>query len=148
TEREAFLLALLACAGAAAVGVWLITVRGWPVAVFGLLGLIGGLGYTAPPFQYKYRALGLPLVFLLMGPLMVVGAYYVISGGYSWEALVASLPVGLLVGAILHGNEWRDISDDARAGIRTFSIVAGRRVAHTGYLTLVVGAYIALALAV
>ena len=33
-----------------------------------------GWGYTAPPLQYKYRALGLPLVFLLMGPLMVVGA--------------------------------------------------------------------------
>jgi 1,4-dihydroxy-2-naphthoate polyprenyltransferase len=148
TEREAFLLAGLACAGAAAIGLWLILARGWPVAAFGLLGLVGGVGYTAPPFQYKYRALGLPLVFLLMGPLMVVGAYYVITGAFGWSALVASLPVGLLVGAILHGNEWRDISDDARAGIRTFSILAGRRAAHAGYLSLVVGAYIALALAV
>ena len=148
TEREAFTLAYLAFAGAAAIGVGLILARGWPVAALGLLGLVGGFGYTAPPFEYKFRALGLPLVFLLMGPLMVIGAYFVVTGTFSWEAVIASVPVGLLVTAILHGNEWRDISDDARAGIRTFSIAAGRRAAHLGYLTLVVGAYIVLALAV
>jgi len=64
------------------------------------------------------------------------------------QALVASVPVGLLVTAILHGNEWRDIGDDARAGINTFSIAAGRRAAHIGYLALVVGAYMVLAIAV
>jgi 1,4-dihydroxy-2-naphthoate octaprenyltransferase len=148
SEREAFALAAAAFAGAAAVGVGLILARGWPVAVLGLLGLVGGFGYTAPPLQYKFHALGLPLVFLLMGPLMVGGAYYVVTGTITWAALVVSLPVGLLVTAILHGNEWRDVSDDARAGISTLSIRAGRRAAHLLYLTLVVGAYVALALAV
>jgi len=54
----------------------------------------------------------------------------------------------LVVAAILHGNEWRDVSEDARAGGVTFSIRAGRRVAHAGYLALVVGAYLALGVAV
>jgi 1,4-dihydroxy-2-naphthoate octaprenyltransferase len=148
SEREAFALAGVAFAGAAAIGVGLVAARGWPVVVLGLLGLAGGFGYTAPPLQYKFHALGLPLVFLLMGPLMVVGAYYVIAGAFSWQALVVSLPVGLLVAAILHGNEWRDLSEDARAGISTLSIRAGRRVAHLLYVSLVVGAYLALAMAV
>jgi 1,4-dihydroxy-2-naphthoate polyprenyltransferase len=148
SEREAFVLAGVAFAGAAAIGVGLVAARGWPVVVLGLLGLAGGFGYTAPPLQYKFHALGLPLVFLLMGPLMVVGAYYVIAGAFSWQALVVSLPVGLLVAAILHGNEWRDLSEDARAGISTLSIRAGRRVAHLLYVSLVVGAYLALAMAV
>ena len=148
SEREAFALVGVAFGGAAAIGVWLLAVRGWPVALLGLLGLVGGFGYTAPPLEYKFRALGLPLVFLLMGPLMVVGGYYVVAGTFSWRAVVASLPVGLLVTAILHGNEWRDVSDDARAGGSTLSIRAGRRVAHALYLSLVVGAYLALALAV
>jgi 1,4-dihydroxy-2-naphthoate octaprenyltransferase len=148
TEREAFALVGAAFAAAAAMGVGLVAARGWPVVVLGLLGLVGGFGYTAPPLQYKFRALGLPLVFLLMGPLMVVGAYYVVAGAFSWQALVVSLPVGLLVAAILHGNEWRDLSDDARAGISTLSIRTGRRVAHRLYVSLVVGAYLALALAV
>jgi 1,4-dihydroxy-2-naphthoate polyprenyltransferase len=148
SEREAFALATVAFALAAGIGVALIVARGWWVAAFGVAGLIGGYGYTAPPLQYKYRALGLPLVFLLMGPLMVLGAYYVVTGGFSWGAVAISVPVGLLVTAILHGNEWRDISEDARAGIATFSIRAGRRVAHVGYVALVVGAYLALAMAI
>jgi 1,4-dihydroxy-2-naphthoate polyprenyltransferase len=147
-EREAFALAAVAFAAGAAVGLWLVAARGWPVAVLGLLGLIGGFGYTAPPLEYKFHALGPPLVFLLMGPLMVVGAYYVTSGAWSWEALLVSLPVGLLVTAILHGNEWRDVSEDARAGISTLSIRTGRRAAHALYLALVIGAYLVLSLAV
>ena len=148
SEHEAFALAAGAFVGAMAIGLWLVAERGWPVAVLGLLGLVGGLGYTAPPLEYKFHALGPPLVFLLMGPLMVVGSYYVSSGTFTWAALVASLPVGLLVTAILHGNEWRDVSEDARAGISTLSIRAGRHFAHELYLALVIGAYLVLALAV
>ena len=148
SEHEAFALAGAAFLGSAVIGLWLMVARGWPVAVLGALGLIGGFGYTAPPLEYKFRALGPPLVFLLMGPLMVVGAYYVSSGTFTWAALVASLPVGLLVTAILHGNEWRDVSEDARAGISTVSIRVGRQFAHELYLTLVIGAYLVLALAV
>jgi 1,4-dihydroxy-2-naphthoate octaprenyltransferase len=148
SEREAFVLAGTAFVLSVAIGIGLILARGWVVAAFGLVGLLGGIGYTAPPLQYKYRALGLPLVFLLMGPLMVTGGYYVVTGRFDWRALVMSIPVGLLVAAILHGNEWRDIADDARAGITTFSIRAGRRAAHIGYVSLVVGAYMALAMTV
>jgi 1,4-dihydroxy-2-naphthoate octaprenyltransferase len=148
TEREAFVLALIAFVAAALVGVWLAIERGWPVIALGLAGLLGGWGYTAPPLEYKFRALGLPLVFVLFGPLSVVGAYYVITGEFDPATLAVSAPVGLLVTAILHGNEWRDISEDARAGGVTFSIRAGRRIAHQGYLALVVGAYLALGVAV
>ncbi|MFO7167389.1 MAG: LLM class flavin-dependent oxidoreductase [Chloroflexota bacterium] len=147
-EREAFALVGAAFALAAALGVALATIRGWPIIGLGLLGAVGGYGYTAPPLQYKYRALGLPLVFLLMGPLMVVGGYFAASGAWSAQALLLSLPIGLLVTAILHGNEWRDITDDARSGGSTFAIRFGRRVAHTTYVALVVGAYIVLGLGV
>jgi 1,4-dihydroxy-2-naphthoate octaprenyltransferase len=148
SEREAFSIVGIAFALAAVIGVWLIMERGWPILALGVAALLGGYGYTAPPFQYKYRAIGIPLVFLLMGPLMVVGGYYAVTGTFRWEALALSVPVGLLVAAILHGNEWRDISDDARMGMATFSIRYGRRAAYYVYITLVVGAYVALSLAV
>jgi 1,4-dihydroxy-2-naphthoate octaprenyltransferase len=147
-ERAAFFLSGLAFAAVAAIGVALIVIRGWPLAVIGMVGLIGGWGYTAPPLQYKYRAAGLPLVFLLMGPCMVLGGYFAVTGTLSGAAAVASLPIGFLVTAILQGNEWRDIADDARAGISTISIKTGRRVAHNLYVVLLLGAFLTLAAAV
>ena len=139
TERAALGGPFVAFALAVAVGLYLVALRGPAIVVLGVLGLVGGYGYTAPPLQYKYHALGVPLVFLLMGPLMVVGSYFAITGVWAPQALVLSIPVGLLVAAILHGNEWRDISEDTRAGIVTLSSRIGRDWAHYGYVALVLG---------
>src|SRR5207247_6328450 len=64
SEREAFAIVLIAFILATGIGVWLAFERGWPVIALGLAGLIGGWGYTAPPLEYKFRALGPPLVFV------------------------------------------------------------------------------------
>jgi 1,4-dihydroxy-2-naphthoate octaprenyltransferase len=148
SERGAYALAMGAFALATLLGVALIIARGLPIAVLGLLGLAAGYFYTAPPFQYKYRALGVPLVFVLMGPIMTMGGYFAASGSWSLNALVLSIPVGCLVAAILHGNEWRDISEDTRAGIVTLSARIGKEFAHYAYLGLILGAYMTLAMAV
>ncbi len=148
SERAAFVAAFGAFGLAVVVGVVLVALRGLPIVGLGLLGLAAGYFYTAPPFQYKFHALGVPLVFVLMGPLMVEGTYFAVAGSWSVTALVLSVPVGLLVAAILHGNEWRDIGEDTRAGIVTLSSRVGRDWAHYSYVGLVLGAYIALGLAV
>ena len=148
TERGAFTLAFGAFLLAIVIGLYLIALRGPAIVVLGLIGLAGGYFYTAPPFQYKFHALGVPLVFVLMGPLMVVGSYFAITGEWSVTALIVSIPVGCLVAAILHGNEWRDIGEDTRAGIVTLSSRVGREWAHYSYVGLVLAAYISLGLTV
>src|SRR5438105_8102781 len=148
SEREAFTVAWAGFAIALALGLVLIAARGWPILLLGLLGFGGGYFYTAPPFQYKYRALGLPLVFTLMGPVMVVGGYYATTGGFDPRLLVVSIPVGLLVTAILHGNEWRDVAEDSRHGFTTLSAQLGRDAAHWIYVMLVLGAYVAVGIGV
>ena len=148
SERDAFVVAWSGFILALLMGIFLVLQRGWPIVLLGLIGFIGGYFYTAPPFQYKYRALGLPLVFLLMGPLMVVGSYYAVTGSFDPNLLIVSLPVGLLVTAILHGNEWRDVAEDTRHGFTTFSAQVGREAAHWVYVMLILGAYVAVGLAV
>ena len=147
-ERQAYLVAIGAFVLAVVDGLYLVALRGPAIVVLGLIGLAGGYFYTAPPFQYKFHALGVPLVFVLMGPLMVVGSYFAISGEWSVTALIVSIPVGCLVAAILHGNEWRDIGEDTRAGIVTLSSRIGRDWAHYSYVGLVLAAYISLGLTV
>ena len=148
TERGALWLAYAAFAIAIAIGVVLVAVRGWPIVALGLVGLASGYFYTAPPFAFKYRALGVPLVFVMFGPLMLEGAYFAVTGTWSLTTLALAVPVGLLVTAIVHGNEWRDISEDARAGIVTLSSRFGKDAAYLGYMSLILGAYVTLGVGV
>jgi 1,4-dihydroxy-2-naphthoate octaprenyltransferase len=148
TERAAFALAAACFAVTIILGLYLVSVRGPLMLALGLLGLAGGYFYTAPPFQYKYRALGVPLVFLQMGVLMTVGGFFAASGRFDWRVVLLSAPAGLLVAAILHGNEWRDISEDVRLGFTTLSGELGKRAAYGAYVGLVLGAYVTLAVAV
>ena len=56
-------------------GLVLVYYRGLPMLLIGAVGLLGGYLYTGGPKGYKYLALGDVLVFVLMGPLAVVGSY-------------------------------------------------------------------------
>lgn len=148
SERGALRFAYFLFGLTIALGLYLVVLRGPVMLLIGVLGVTGGYFYTAPPFQYKYRALGIPLVFLLMGVLMTVGGYFAATGTFDWRVALISVPAGLLVTAILHGNEWRDIAEDTRLGFSTYSGRAGRTAAYRVYTWLVIGAYMTLALGV
>jgi 1,4-dihydroxy-2-naphthoate octaprenyltransferase len=124
------------------VGVPLIALRGWPLAVVIAAGALGAWGYTAGGRGYKYVALGDPLVGILMGPLMVLGAHLALGAPLSGVPVLASLPVACLVIAILAANNLRDIQDDSAAKIKTLAIVLGQRGALAWYLFLLGAAYL------
>ncbi|MDQ4062801.1 MAG: prenyltransferase [Actinomycetota bacterium] len=108
--------------------------------------LLGGYLYTGGPKGYKYLALGDVLVFLLMGPLMVVGSYYALTGGLTLTVFLASLPVGSLVAAIMAINNHRDAATDREAEVRTLSNVIGFRASVIENLLLPLSAYLAVVL--
>ena len=102
--------------------------------VIGVVGFIVSLGYTAPPLKFVYRGLGEFAVALGFGPLMLLGAYVVQTGGtVAWEPFVASIPVALLVALILYVNEIPDRRSDARAGKRTLPVRFSETTIITGY---------------
>ena len=107
-----------------------------------VFGLLSGVFYTATPVSLKYLALGDILVFICMGVLMTVGSFYIQVEQISWLPVMYSIPISLLVTAILHGNNVRDRANDQIAGINTLAITAGERGAVAFYVGLVAGAYL------
>lgn len=129
-------------------GLVFVVFRGWPILAIGIAGLAGGFFYTAKPVGYKYVALGDVMVFILMGPLMVVGSYFVLTGSFSGAVVLVSVPVGFLVTAILHANNLRDIRHDGEAGVKTVANLLGHAGAQFEYYFLVTGAYVIVAVLV
>jgi 1,4-dihydroxy-2-naphthoate polyprenyltransferase len=115
------LLMGMACLGVTALlGLVFIWYAGWQILIIGLIG-IGGAAFYTVGVSYKYHAVGLFGVLMLMGILMPIGTYLVLTGGYSWEVVLASLPNAFILTAVLSGNETRDYYEDKRSNVGTLS---------------------------
>ena len=127
---------------AALIGLYLTFARGLLVLVIGILGVLSGYFYTASPIRIGYRGWGELVVGLNCGPLVVAGAYYVQAQTLSLEALFISIPVGLLIAAVLYINEFPDHACDKVAGKNTLIVTMGRERARKGFYSLLLGTYL------
>jgi 1,4-dihydroxy-2-naphthoate octaprenyltransferase len=117
---------------------------GWPVLALGLIGVIGAYFYTAEPLSLAYHGLGDFMVFALMGPGYVLGAYYVQTQFFSWAAVLAGIAMGLLCSSLLQANNLRDIDNDRKHGKWTVAALIGRRAGIIELVTCDVLAYMAI----
>jgi 1,4-dihydroxy-2-naphthoate octaprenyltransferase len=106
----------------------------WPMFPFVVFSFCSSLFYVAPPIRYGYHGLGEVFVGINMGPIMVVGSYYVISGEFAWWPLYVSLPIGLMVAAILYYQSIPDIDTDEAAGKRTVAVRLGKKGSYIGLI--------------
>ena len=127
---------------AALAGLYLVWRGGWPALIVGLASILAGLAYTLGPFPLGYYGLGDLAVFIFFGLVGVVGTYYVQAMEVTTLSVVASMPVGALVTAILVVNNIRDADTDRQAGKRTLAVLLGRRGARIEFLILVAVAYL------
>jgi len=123
-------------------GLYMVSIRGWPLLLLGIIGIFGAWGYTGGQINYKERGLGILLVFLLMGVLLIGGSYYVVSGTYHWNVFWLSLPFSLLSSLLLLSNELRDYEEDLAAGIKTLSVRLGYKLGVKLYYWLVALLYL------
>ncbi len=105
--------------------VYLIYTVGWCVALFAVLGLFFSIFYVADPIQLKHIAMGELTVFLVWGPLMIGGTYYVITGIISFKIFLLSIPYGLLVTNVLIGKHIDKYDVDSAKGIKTLPVLIG-----------------------
>jgi 1,4-dihydroxy-2-naphthoate octaprenyltransferase len=141
SARAVLVGGIVAFAVGAAVGLVIMSMTGWPVLALGIASVLAGYFYTASPFSLAYRGLGEVVVFVFMGPVIVLGSYYVQTQSWAWEPFIASLSIGLLVAAILQANNVRDIENDRRNHKWTLAALAGRPAADYEFALLVLGAY-------
>jgi 1,4-dihydroxy-2-naphthoate octaprenyltransferase len=127
-------------------GVWAAYLSSWTLLLFALPGVLGVIGYTTGT-KFKYMGLGVPVVFFLMGVVMVMAAFYAQTRQLSWTAFVVSLPVSCLVAVILHGNDLRDFESDGAVGIRTTALQMGLSRGKLLFCLLHAAAYISVAVA-
>jgi 1,4-dihydroxy-2-naphthoate octaprenyltransferase len=128
-------VSILLFAAGSAIGLGLAAVTGLPLLLVGAAGVAVGAGYTL----LKYHALGDLAVFLNFGLLGALGAWIVQTRSFSWLPVVWTVPMALLVIAILHANNWRDIATDGDRRVRTFASVLGDRGSEAYYAFLIFG---------
>lgn len=142
--RQVLIAGIAAFAAGSAIGLYLVSVTGPFIFWLGLFSVACGFFYTAGPFALAYVGLGEIAVFIFMGPVIVIGSYYVQTRMVTLPVVLASLPVGFLVAAILHANNLRDLDIDRQFGKRTLATMLGRGGANIEYYVLVGGTYITL----
>ncbi|KXK02475.1 MAG: 1,4-dihydroxy-2-naphthoate polyprenyltransferase [Chlorobi bacterium OLB4] len=142
TEKQMKMIAIVSLTIASLIGVFLFTHAGEWILYLSLFGLLSAIFYTATPVSLKYKALGDLQVILSFGVGMTLGAYIVQTGSFSWIPVILSIPFGLLIDAILHANNIRDINFDGKFGVKTLPILIGENASKKIYYLLISGAYL------
>jgi len=126
------LLALLA-------GAYLVYLRGSLGFVLLGLGAFFVLFYTWP---LKYVGLGELAVLIVWGPLMIGGGYYIVTGAWNWNVVLASLPYALGATTVIFGKHIDKFDADKAKGIHTLPVLLGERNARYTAIGMMVLQYV------
>lgn len=126
------------------IGIYLLLNTSYHLLWIGLAGIIGSYFY----FFMKYRALGDLNIFIIYGQLISLGTYLVMTNLLSWKILLVAAAPGLMIVAVLHANNTRDIKHDSVAKIKTAAMIFGIKGSIIYYAVLMLGAYLLIALCV
>lgn len=123
--------------------VYFILQTGWQVLIFVLVGLFISVFYVAPPIRLKHIGLGELGVFLVWGPLMIGGTYYVTAGAMPPTGVwLACVPYALVVTTVLIGKHIDKLNADQVKHIHTLPVVIGERVSLWLNIALMAGYYL------
>jgi 1,4-dihydroxy-2-naphthoate octaprenyltransferase len=117
------------------IGAYLIRQTGMPLFWLGLLGMVIGWGYSAPPLRLNSRGIG-ELCVLAGFSLLPLGAWLVQTGSLSLAVVLISLPVGLLTANLLYINQFPDRKADIQAGKLHWVARLDPQTARWGYILI------------
>ena len=115
------------------IGIYLIFVSGWGLIPLIVYGILAGWFYTSEgrKFSFINWAPGIAelLIATTYGVFMTMGAYFVLTGSYSLQAFLISLPVAFFISNVLLINQFPDADSDAKTGKNTLVVRIGKRSA-------------------
>lgn len=123
--RMSIVLFVLGCL----IGVGVVLLSGPAVLLVGAAGVLLTVLYSF----LKYHALGDLDIFIIFGILTVLGSTAAATGAIVWDALVLSVPLGIITVSVLHANNSVDIETDGAAGIKTFAMLLGAKASSILY---------------
>jgi len=105
-----------------------------PVVIgFFAYGALMLLFYTYP---LKHFAVGELTIFLIWGPVIIGGVYYVLAGNWSWIVALAGVPFGLSTASINIGKHIDKSDEDRAKGVTTLPVLLGQTASR--YLSIAV----------
>ena len=137
---------LLCLAFTTLVGLYFVWQIGWGLLPIGLAGVL--LVYFYSPQITRRPLLCLLAPGLGFGPLMISGAYYLLSGHYQPAVLMTAFIVLFVVSNLLLLNQFPDLEADLEAGRLHLPILLGRKKAAWVYVAFLIMAYTLLLLSV
>jgi len=97
SEKQGKIIMVILAVMAVSMAVPVVIYGGWKVVLFGMIGLFVTYFYTAPPINLGARGLG-ELVVGISFFMMVLCSFYVLTGTYTFEIVLYSLVIGMIVG--------------------------------------------------
>lgn len=137
-----FITSLMCLGLAGLIGLFIMFSRNFNLIWIGLIGMIGSYAYTGEPFVYKRHGLGTVLSFILVGPLMVQGAYMVFDPNFTIMPMLLSIPASLMLPLMMLSNEIRDYEQDKAKGIKTATVIFGIDKGYLAYRLVAIISYI------
>jgi len=109
------------------IGIYICGATSWWLCAIGLIGMAVGYLYTGGPYPISATPFGELFSGFFMGMLFILISFYIQTGEVTMLSILISLPITLLVGAILLSNSIRDIEEDTIGGRKTLAILVGKK---------------------
>ena len=126
SPREVMVGALVLYALAFVLGLILTFITSFYVLLVGVVCMLAGYFYTGGRYPIAYSPFGEVVSGFFMGTIIISLSFYFQTGYVNADIIVVSLPLFIMIGAILLANNIRDLDNDKESGRRTYVILVGR----------------------
>lgn len=127
-------------------GIYICASTSWWIAAIGLVSMLFGYLYTGGPIPIAYTPFGEVTSGFFMGTVIIGISYFIQTMTINWQVLLISIPIAILIGAILLSNNIRDLEGDRKSGRKTMAILLGPKGARYFLASLFIATYFLTAL--